>query len=435
MKTLFYLSCVGLLISSCQNEAKEPLAVTQHSESAEATTTIQPLPGLEVEIRKFKVIATENSTIELPNGGSIVFPANSLVDANGNLVSGEVDIEWQEFHSLTDILLSGIPMKYDSLGKEHDFVSGGMFTINASQKGNEIDLAEGKTATVNLASYDDTPCYNFYKLDEKSGDWSYRDTQLGTSLEEEKANKKPQKQTDVNQSNVLDVSVNVSAFPELVDQTIVGWESLQPIDAKTRSHLVNRSNVVKLIKEDKGYALEVRNKEGTVNVPVKPYTLDQANQQRAVILEKQERDYKELLAYQENVAKGKVVRSIEIDGMGTYNWDKILVRQQEVILAAAYQFPEEHNKNLMTVFFVSPEENVVIQCNAKGDYKFKFDPEKKNFLVAVSKDNEVLLVNDRAFAQARAHKSGSHTFAFQSTGMVAESPEDVGQILKEVIKG
>ena len=94
----------------------------------EVASVIQPIAGLENSIQQFKVDGIKRDTIFLSNGGSIIFEENSFVDPTENQLR-EVDVSWEEFHTLGDIIASGIPMKYDSAGVAFDLVSGGCLRL------------------------------------------------------------------------------------------------------------------------------------------------------------------------------------------------------------------------------------------------------------------------------------------------------------------
>lgn len=430
MKSLFYsMSCTGILLMSCTNEEKQKIALENQILEQEISA-IQPIDGLEVPVRTFKIDANNSSTIELPNGGSIVFQKDAFVDAGGNKISGEVEVEWQEFHSLTDIVLSGIPMKYDSAGVEHDFVSGGMFTIAAKHEGEKVDLADGKSATVNLASYNDTECFNFYQLDEKSGDWSYDTTKVATPLKQEEKTV-----ASIDNSSILDVRVDVSAFPELQKQQIVGWKTLEKVSPELRSSLTNYPSEVELKKGKATYSLSIKRKGFEQSVAVAPYFLSNALAEKNRLFLEMNEKYGELLEYQKNAEAGKLVRSIEIPSMGTYNWDKVLKRKKQQTLLANFNLNKTVNADFVSMFFLSPQENVAIKCDAKGAPTFNFDPTLSNYLVAILPDNTVLMVDNKEFNKASQVDAGSnYTFHFQDLNKKVNTPEELAELLKGIMK-
>lgn len=151
-----------------------------------------PVAGLDVYPDVYSYSAMTGTTIEYGSGTKISIPANAFEDANGSPVAGNVDITYREFRDPVDIMLSGIPMKYDSGGVVGDFESAGMFEINASQNGNEVYLKEGQNVAVDFAVVDTASTFNFYRLDEQNG-WQYLESP-GT-VEQEKVPVTQQPQT------------------------------------------------------------------------------------------------------------------------------------------------------------------------------------------------------------------------------------------------
>lgn len=131
-----------------------------------------PVAGLDVYPDVYSYSAMTGTTIQYGSGTKLSIPALAFEDANGTAVTGNVDITYREFRDPVDIILSGIPMSYDSGGVVGDFESAGMFEINASQNGNEVFLRDDKKIGVEFAVVDTASTFNFYRLDEKNG-WEY----------------------------------------------------------------------------------------------------------------------------------------------------------------------------------------------------------------------------------------------------------------------
>lgn len=72
-------------------------------------------------------------------GTEISLPADAFLDANDDLVSGDVTVTLREFYSREDIVLSGISTNsFDNM-----LVSGGSFEMRAKQNGLELKLKPG----------------------------------------------------------------------------------------------------------------------------------------------------------------------------------------------------------------------------------------------------------------------------------------------------
>lgn len=383
------IALLGLLIS-CKSGSEK--VAEQHVSKLESESCIQPIAGLEIKPQIFVIDASNAQTISVPSGSKIHLPASAFVNAQGETVRGKVDIEWQEYHSLTDIALSGIPMQYDSAGVQHDFVSGGMFTINAKQKGEKLELAEGKKVKVDLASTQDTPCFNFYTLDEQKGKWDYVTTKAGTPLPE--VAEEPVKKITKDSAPVLiDAEVNVSAFPELEDKQIVAWKTNEKVN---KTMLESRNSTYKLLPgaKEKEYIMEITLNSVKINIPVQPYTLQQAGANSAKAEKQLKENFDAELQFQNDLASGKIIRSIELESMGTCNWDAIMKLPNKREILATLAFPERIKAKGVKLFFVCPELNALIRINTEeARSPIKFDPTYEFVVVGISPDNRLLTLD------------------------------------------
>ena len=97
--------------------------------------------GLPFEIVNFN--AEEGLILHKSNGTHIEIPANSIVDANGNEVSGAVEFRFREMHKAQEIFLSGIPMQMSDDRSKH-LQSMGMVEMRVFEGNNELMLKKGK---------------------------------------------------------------------------------------------------------------------------------------------------------------------------------------------------------------------------------------------------------------------------------------------------
>jgi hypothetical protein len=131
-----------------------------------------PLDDLDVTSDQYNLIA-ENGGVISHNGSTITVPENAFLDSNGNVVNGDVEIRYREFHGLADIFISGIPMQYDSAGSTYTFESAGMFEIKAFKDGQELKTNPESLINVEMASKNEADYFNKYYLDETAGKWDY----------------------------------------------------------------------------------------------------------------------------------------------------------------------------------------------------------------------------------------------------------------------
>ncbi len=138
------------------------------------TKEVAQLPTKSNPPDTFVVSTAKDTTLIYSSGTKINIPAGSFVDEKGTPVKGNVKINYREFHKVSEILLSAIPMRYDSAGKEMYFESAGMFAISAEQNEKQVYIANNKTLEVAMATFDKAEKkYNQYLLDEKTGNWEF----------------------------------------------------------------------------------------------------------------------------------------------------------------------------------------------------------------------------------------------------------------------
>ncbi|MBI2269985.1 MAG: hypothetical protein HYU69_06445 [Bacteroidetes bacterium] len=132
-----------------------------------------PVRALDIASDKFVLNTERDTTIVYKTGSIIEITANSFVDSDGNDAKGEVEFRYREFHDPIDIMLSGIPMDYDSAGTTYQFESAGMLEALAYQDNKPLRLKPGKTLLAHLVSHTNTDDYNIYYLDTAQKKWNY----------------------------------------------------------------------------------------------------------------------------------------------------------------------------------------------------------------------------------------------------------------------
>ncbi len=134
------------------------------------TKVIPPSKELDIKYQTLSVDVKNGDTLNLSNGTQIIVPPNSIVNKDGSAVVNS-QLKYREFQNQTDIMLSGIPMTYDSAGVNYLLESGGMFELKSANENEMIN--ENIPVTVLLASNHFQDGFNAYKLDETKGAWSY----------------------------------------------------------------------------------------------------------------------------------------------------------------------------------------------------------------------------------------------------------------------
>jgi hypothetical protein len=427
MKKIVQIALLGSIIASCSADNKEVQhELKQITEKVNDKTTenpiIRPFKNLKITPNLFTLNAQKKETVKLKTGSSFEIPANSLVDSLGNPIKGEYTIHFNEYHSLTDILLSGIPMTYDSSNTTYNFVSGGMFDIKATQNNSELFLTENAEIKVNIASTNEDEDMNFYALNEDNGVWDYKDTKKGEKKKVLESNDK---------CVFLDIQLPLDSFPELKDQTVIGWKTVNNLTQQEKTYIKNGYNSFSLSKEtdSSNYNLEVTNKKIAKSFPVKPYTYSDAKQESKQVEEAVKEDYTKLLEVQNNMEKRPVTRSISIQGFGIYNWD-IVSKSSRVPMFANVIFPAEVHKNSIAYFLITPDDKTIVRYDESSLNLFSL-PNKKSCFIAILPDNTLYTCNAHNFKNA-LKRDNKISIELEESDISLHSNDDLTESLKSL---
>lgn len=130
---------------------------------------------------QFNVNATEGGSFSTSTGTNITLEPNSLVDAQGESVTGDVKIVYKEYRSKGDMVLSDIPMHWleteDGETVLNQFSSTGMYSIEAFSDSGQVYLMSGKGRgmTINFTLSDTLNGTNFYYFNPDSKRWEIAD--------------------------------------------------------------------------------------------------------------------------------------------------------------------------------------------------------------------------------------------------------------------
>ena len=435
MKNYFMYILLVMVITACTTNENNKTRVGVAKEGNSFVLLEQALEKMKEAPKKFKISSSKSHQLKLPSGSCVHVPANVFVDKNGIPVKGKVDIEWNEYHSVADVISSGITMEYDSLGKNYNLVTGGMFKIRGFQKGEEIFIAKDKEIQVDIASTNQRKGMNFYSFDETTSQWNYETTQ---SFEPEQ-----KKQTETKQlaksTCVLDLQVSTKDFPELKDKLLLGWKVIERLDEKTKRSLEKSSVTSKLVKRltDTTYVIsfEISSLIGTtLEIEVQPYTYEEGKASSAANKLKALKDKNELLGYFNDVACGKIIRKYAVRSFGIYNWDYIYRDPDRVPITAKIHLPENIASKPLELYFVCKEDNAVLRINSLNK-EIQFNPNKSNYLMAITEQSEIWSCTPRDFQIAKQNlATGSCDFEMKSTGKSIVAHQDFTMAINSVLK-
>lgn len=130
-----------------------------------------PVAQLDIPKDSYTINTAADTVLLHTTGSVLVIPQDAFTDEQGRDVTGNVQLNYREFHDHTDIILSGIPMMYDSAGQQALLESAGMFEIGATQNGKPLKLKPGREIMVNMISSNSDSTFNYYTLDTAARRW------------------------------------------------------------------------------------------------------------------------------------------------------------------------------------------------------------------------------------------------------------------------
>jgi len=160
-----------------QNKEVEGIEKTERIKGIKDTKNVKfinaPSTKIVIPYTSYKINNVKGGEINHPTSSKIKIPKNSFIDKSGKDIVGDVTIEYREFHDIGDVIVSGIPMDYDSAGIKRNFETAGMFDIKGTQNGEPIFIKSDKILKVDLASITDEKKFNQYFLDTVKKGWKY----------------------------------------------------------------------------------------------------------------------------------------------------------------------------------------------------------------------------------------------------------------------
>jgi len=428
MKTILFFAGTLLIFTSCKNNHLE--TSSDSKTETESLSWLHPINALRIAPETFTFSTDKDKVIKLASGSSLFIPAGSFVSKDGTPIKGDVSLEFNEFHSFGEVMLSGIPMKYDSAGVEQDMITGGMFRIEAFQHGEELELAKDKRIKVGISSKTGVESMNFYKLNEDTGDWTYKQAGTGIKTKRNLLESEDEKSEESvkNDFNLLDISLKTEHIEALKGKMIVAWKTKEALKNEVKNRLkfsivgselfeTNIPNEYRLVIQ-KNTKEEVEKFE----LIVEPYFSEDAIRDSKEVHEQMVKNMREIDDYKEKLEKNEVVRTIEISSMGVFNWDYLYHREFVKTLECNLNFPAKTNTDFVNVFSICPEDNAIIRLNFSDQGHFMYDPTKRNCIIAITKDNRVYYIPNEDFIAQKEEKNRLN-FDFRKSDLVLKNAQ------------
>ncbi|MBI3135828.1 MAG: hypothetical protein HYZ14_14215 [Bacteroidetes bacterium] len=422
---------VPLLLLSCSGGTGEN---SSESDSLTASIINPPLKGDFQNDTVFVIDPTIENRVETPNGSSVVIPANTLVDADGNVIAEPSEISFVQYHSAVDILASGIPMTYDSAGASHNFESAGMFSLHGESQDKPVFIKSGAAINVNLAS-DKDEAFNFYQMNEQSGHWTYEHApQPVLSNQRYDPSVKPiEPKKATNGAFVLDLNFDLSSYSELSVFSGIVWEytgehdSLDPRNNKeVASTKWTDFELTPTYEKAYEYLLTMKNKTKSFTTKVMAaLNGDDFDQAMSTFQTK-----KVEIAQKMDRLQKPYIRSVSIGNFGTYNYDYIHSMQDPQPMVADFDFGTRNNdKEHALVFVMYPETGVVVNYPQDQWKLFALDKKQDGKVLAILPDNQLAVCKNDL---AQSYGKQKYTFKMTVLPEKVTSKQDLERIIAEL---
>lgn len=284
----------------------------EKSVNTSTTNFIQPpIKNADIPYKEYAVDAEKGDTLFYPPGSIILFPKNSFVDKDGNIIKGTVKVKYREFTNPIDFYLSGIPMSYDSLGKRYIFESAGMCEIIAYKDSLPVFVNPKSKPEINIVTQNASQEQHLYYLDTNQQKWvnkgtssvidltkKINDNKLATtsSFAEITEPLKPEKAN--NKSPIIKIVIDPASFKELLVYDNLQFQ-LDPNEKNfnPKDTAGDWSDVALLKGNSKGlYILKFSNALKTVSYNARPVLAGKDYDKALKVFDKKNKEYQQKLA-------------------------------------------------------------------------------------------------------------------------------------------
>lgn len=444
---------------------------TPSQQPAQQSFVQPPLANIDVKDTAFTVSGAQGGDFLYATGSLIRVPEGAFLDSAGNVVTGNVELHYREFHDPASIFLAGIPMTYDSAGSRYHFESAGMLEITATLNGKPLKVNPAQPIKVAMASATKEDKFNIYYLDTLKKNWQFiaKDKAALVAFVADTANVQPKTNASNLQPPVMPVKADKNVpsfaiafdpneFPELnaykgvrfqVDEKQTPYDrndkKVQWEDAQIKRNKDNRTYTVTFTKGDRQAVYVTTAVVDEVNYPAAKKTYEQRfAEYQASLLQRKEKEKKEhdalesrlmnadarrifvndslmnramalsALASKQMEKEDMVMREFIIRDFGTWNSDCPSSLPEGAQLNV--QLLDSRTKKPLGashVFLVEKGRNAIFTYYSNALTEFRFNPSAENMLWTVTPDGKLAVLDTDAFSSIDPNKKGVVTLTMQ----------------------
>lgn len=419
---------------------------------SDTSVVVAPLSGIDIPYQDYTLTAEQGKTLTYPTGTRIIIPRNAFINPAGQVVTGEVQVRYREFHDPVAFFAAGIPMEYDSAKVQYHFESAGMMEIAAYQNGERLYTNPEAPITMEMRSYNASAAYNIYSLNEGTGEWSLKGKDVISggvdsapagesdvvwndasvtvipSLQKELKQiqqeiveikqTEPTKPVKANpEKNRFDVDVRPEEFPEIAVYKGVFFEvSDLNKNFKEEWYTVVWEDVsLKRLADSVNYEMTFVKGNHKVNIVVYPvlegkdfadakkqfdqkYTTYQTTLKQKQDEEKRKKD--EIIAQQKQYeketiarhAEATIVRTFQIDQFGFWNSDSPQMLPKGALVAARFVDEAGEELSFPHVNLVEQGRNMYFKYWDKTFNRFQYNPAQANIVWGMTREGNLAIM-------------------------------------------
>ncbi len=425
MKYTFILFIFALITASCVGKTRKKITSNQNdSNGIRNIISLNSItPVLNTTKEEFQLRGDHARLLRTQKGTRIHVPLKAFVNKiSGEPIEGDIELIFDEYHTQGEILASGIPMTYATPeGDTVNFESAGMFDIRAFQDGIELELAEGKEIQVELATGADG-MVEFYAYDEGIENWELKEVECNPIVNpyiakqkmeleklEEEMPKTPKKLIEYAKGDHLFDVKRYGAQDAVLDALNgVFWkftgDSTQIDPSKNNSTFNKNYDFVELILVDSSSVREYDMvfQDGNEEVVVRAAPIFQGklltreNDRMSRIINQIEYAMRSKDQIErEQVQEKAMMRMMNIDGMGIYNYGRRVNVIDAVPFIAEFTFDGKPDEQVVSIYLMPQEKRCVIKYTPLTYAAFMLNPNESNRIIAISEDNTIYTISSQ----------------------------------------
>ncbi len=146
------------------NSSDENKGLNRRVEISVFAKQINPAIALGIKPKKETIScnAQQGGSFILKDGSKVNIPKDAFLDANGNIIKGNVDVNVTMYKSKLDVMLSGTQMSNINGNSNTFFETAGMFDFKATQNNKTVRINPKKELTLDLKTVENVTNYDLY---------------------------------------------------------------------------------------------------------------------------------------------------------------------------------------------------------------------------------------------------------------------------------